>query len=105
MKTDELKVIANELGEIVCAEKFKNYTIISNAINKQAIVYLSLDKIENHKLGKNLLRVHKSNLININQVIEIIEFSVSCQVKLTNGKLFTVSRRKKKNLIKQLNLP
>lgn len=104
MKQNELLTIVNELGEIAYAEKCESYTIISNSLDRQIIVDLSLEEIQRSVPEMKLLRVHKSHLINISHLTEIIEAGSNCQLKLTNGKTIPVAKRRKRELVKHINL-
>lgn len=104
MKQNELLSIVNELGEIAYAEKCESYTIISNSLDSQIIVDFSLEEIQRRMPDMKLLRVHKSHLVNINHVAEIIEAGCNYRLKLANGRIIPVAKRRKRELVKHINL-
>ena len=104
MKQNELLAIVKQLGEIAYAEKCESYTVITNSLNRQIIVDFSLEELQISIPEMKLLWVHKSHLVNISHIVEIIEAGNNCQLKLTNGKTIPVAKRRKRELVKKINL-
>jgi len=88
--------------KVVHAQIINNYTVVFNSLNDQIVTELSLNSIEEHFYKQNLIRIHKSYLVNTDEVIEIITTDRQFLVKLTSGRLFPVSKRNRQKLLSYL---
>ena len=79
-----------DFKEIVCFVADGNYSLIYLNDGRTLVVSKCLECIEQHVPENSFLRIHKSYLINPNYV----ECVLDKQIKLTNGSIYAVSRRK-----------
>ena len=75
-----------------------NYTEIYLKNNKKKLVSKTLKYIEENLAEANFARVHKSYLINVNEVVKYVK-GKGGSVVLSNGKEIMVSASKKSNLL------
>jgi len=82
-----------KINDILYIEASGNYCIIFTKNDKEFIVSKTLKDFDEILEDKNFIRIHKSYLVNKQSVTSYIR-SNGIKVKLKNGKLLPVSRRK-----------
>ena len=87
-----------ETSEIMYCKADDNYTEIYLKNNKKKLVSKTLKYIEENLAEANFARVHKSYLINVNEVVKYVK-GKGGSVVLSNGKEIMVSASKKSNLL------
>ena len=87
-----------ETSEIMYCKADDNYTEIYLKNNKKKLVSKTLKYIEENLAEANFARVHKSYLINVNEVVKYVK-GKGGSVVLSNGKKIMVSASKKSNLL------
>lgn len=90
------------MNAIIYCEGRENYTNIYTKDNKSYLVSKTLRKYEDLLSEINFYRIHKSYLINLNEVQKYIK-GEGGQVVMSNSKVLDVSRRKKETLLKELS--
>jgi two-component system LytT family response regulator len=99
--SDGLKFV--NLDQIVRCMASNNYTYIYLATNEKILISKSLKDIENILPASNFCRIHNSHLVNLKYIRKFIKGDMNLLVMNDNSEL-EVSRRKKDELIKMLNL-
>jgi two-component system LytT family response regulator len=99
--SDGLKFV--NTSEIVHCTSSSNYTTIFLSNNTKLLVSKTLKEIENVLTPTIFCRIHNSNLVNINFIKKFIKGDIP-SIELNDGTELEVSRRKKDELIKMLNL-
>lgn len=98
---DKMHIIYIE--ELICCIAHSNYTDIHLENNKKIFVAKTLKDIEsilsNHK---QFIRVHQSNIVNINKIIDFVKLDNNLSLKLSNDMELAVSRSKREELIERL---
>ncbi|MBD0833030.1 LytR/AlgR family response regulator transcription factor [Aestuariibaculum sediminum] len=87
-----------EINEILYCKADDNYTEIYLSDNKKKVVSKTLKYFEDALLHTGFARVHKSYLVNVNQVIKYVK-GKGGSVVLSNGKEIMVSASKKSDLL------
>ena len=82
-----------KINDILYIEASGNYCVIFTKNDKEFIVSKTLKDFDEILEDKNFIRIHKSYLVNKQSVTSYIR-SNGIKVKLKNGKLLPVSRRK-----------
>lgn len=91
------------IKDILRVESSSSYSRIYFINGKSVIVTKSLKDFEDILSDYHFFRVHNSHLINLNYIKKYIR-GTSGQILLENGEMIDVSRRKKEEFIKILNL-
>ena len=92
-----------KLADIVCLNADESYTEIILADKTKKIVSRKMGELEEMLNELGFVRVHKSHIINVKHIVAYNK-GEGGSVKLSNGITVDVSRRKKEELLKQLNL-
>ncbi|NRB83046.1 MAG: response regulator transcription factor [Winogradskyella sp.] len=87
-----------ETSDIMYCKADDNYTEIFLNNNKKKLVSKTLKYIEDSLKDANFARVHKSYLVNVNEVVKYVK-GKGGSVVLRNGKQITVSASKKADLL------
>lgn len=112
MKTPSSKKIAIPFGnttqfvlinEIVRIEAESNYCTVHFINRSKQLVSKTLKDLEEHLLHHNFIRVHQSHLVNTEHIIGY-KNQDSGYLILHNNELVEISRRKKQEVLQQLNL-
>jgi two-component system, LytTR family, response regulator len=90
-------------SDIIRCASSNNYTTIFTIQKEKILVSKTLKDIETLLSGHNFCRIHNSHLINLSHIAKFIKGSASFLVMADNTEV-EVSRRKKDELIKILNL-
>lgn len=90
------------MNSIIYFEGRENYTNIHTKDNKCYLVSKTIRKYEDMLSEINFFRIHKSYLVNLNEVLQYIK-GEGGQVVMSNSKVLNVSRRKKETLLKELS--
>jgi two-component system, LytTR family, response regulator len=104
MKENSNKLLIDEIGKIMYAEKHLNHTLILTISEELLIVDFTLNDIVSFSSDKSLLRVHKSYIVNVNSIAEIKIESGGLTALLFNGKTIPVSKRRKNVLLEHLKI-
>ncbi len=99
--SDGLKFIV--VDQIVRCMASNNYTFIYLANNEKILISKSLKDIENILPSSSFCRIHNSHLVNLKYIRKFIKGDVNLLVMNDDTEL-EVSRRKKDELVKILNL-
>lgn len=99
--TDGLKFVYPK--EITRCDSSNNYTMIYFQNGDKLLVCKTLKDIESLFSATNFCRVHNSHLVNVNYISKLIKGEQNAIVMNDNTEV-EVSRRKKDELIKMLNL-
>lgn len=89
--------------EIIYCEADRNYTTIYLRANRNVVVSKSLGDFEELLTASGFYRIHHSFLINMDHIQEYVKGDGG-YVKLSDGHHADVSRRKKEQFLKQLQL-
>jgi len=89
------------VNSIISCEADSNYTILLLKGNKKVIVSTTLKEIEESLEEYSFARVHRSYLVNLNEVEKYIK-GEGGQVVMKNGILLDVARRKKEEFMKAI---
>jgi two-component system LytT family response regulator len=100
-ESNSFSVIENT-KKINYVEKCEGYTIVTLSNTAQIISDFSLEKLENILPSNEFIRVHKSFIIKISFLSEIVQIGNSHQAILKNGKRIPISKRKKSILLNKL---
>lgn len=76
--------------EIICFVADGNYSVIYLSNGRTLLVSKCLERLQQHLPPNFFLRIHKSYLINPS----FVECVLEKQIRLTNGNVYSVSRRK-----------
>jgi two-component system LytT family response regulator len=87
-----------EIANILYCKADDNYTEIYLNNNKKKLVSKTLKYFEEALLGSSFARVHKSYLVNVNEVVKYVK-GKGGSVILSNGKEVMVSASKKSDLL------
>ncbi len=87
-----------DTANILFCKADDNYTEIYLKENKKKLVSKTLKYIEESLTGNNFVRVHKSYLVNVNEIVKYLK-GKGGSVILTNGKEIMVSASKKADLL------
>jgi two-component system LytT family response regulator len=87
-----------ETKDILYCKADDNYTEIFLKDNKKRVVSKTLKYIEDVLVDANCARVHKSYLVNVNEIVKYLK-GKGGTVVLSNGKEIMVSASKKSNLL------
>ena len=87
-----------ETADIMYCKADDNYTEIFLNTNKKKLVSKTLKYIEESLKDANFARVHKSYLVNVNEVVKYVK-GKGGSVVLSNGKEISVSASKKSDLL------
>jgi two-component system, LytTR family, response regulator len=90
-------------SDIIRCMSNNNYTTIYTILPEKILVSKTLKEIETLLQGQNFCRVHNSHLINLSHISKFLKGSVNSLIMADNSEV-EVSRRKKEELIKILNL-
>ena len=88
-----------QTDEIIHCNSDNNYTMFYLVSGKSMLVTIQLKEVEGMLSERNFCRIHKSHIINLNQVKEIITDKVK-KVMLFDGSLIEVSRRKATSFVR-----
>ena len=91
-----------KMNSIIFCEGKDNYTNIYTNDNKCYLVSKTLRKYEELLSDQNFYRIHKTYLVNLNEIKEYLK-GEGGQVVMSNLKVLDVSRRKKEGLLKALS--
>lgn len=98
------KQIKLATAEILYLQSDSNYTYIYQRSNRRhLLVALSLCKIQDALNQKQFVRVNRSNLVNIRFVNSYETRNNHVKLTLSNGQVFTTSRRRTEAVLKSLN--
>ena len=89
------------VNSIISCEADSNYTILLLKGNKKVIVSTTLKEIEESLEDYSFARVHRSYLVNLNEVEKYIKGEGGYLI-MSDGSNIDVSRNKKENLLKKL---
>jgi len=89
------------VNSIISCEADSNYTILLLKGNKKVIVSTTLKEIEESLEEYSFARVHRSYLVNLNEVEKYIKGEGGYLI-MSDGSNIDVSRNKKENLLKKL---
>ena len=89
------------VDSIISCEADSNYTILLLKGNKKVIVSTTLKEIEESLEDYSFARVHRSYLVNLNEVERYIKGEGGYLI-MSDGSNIDVSRNKKENLLKKL---
>ncbi len=91
--------------KIICCTAHSNYTDIHLEDNKKITVSKTLKEIEVLLENQHqFLRVHQSNIVNINKIDRIIKADNNLSIIVRNGLELAVSRSKKEELLEKLQV-
>ena len=91
-----------EVGNIVRCEADNQYTTYIFSDKSKLVVAKNIKDCEDLLAGYGFFRIHNSHLINLDYVKEYIK-GIGGQVRMTDGIIIDVSRRKKDEFISLLN--
>ena len=89
------------VDSIISCESDSNYTILLLKNNKKLIVSATLKEIEEALEDHSFARVHRSYLVNLNEVEKYVKGEGGYLI-LSDGSAINVSRNKKESLLKKL---
>jgi two-component system LytT family response regulator len=89
--------------DIIKLESESNYTIIFLENNKKIIASKTLSVFEEILEPLNFMRIHRSFVVNLTKVKNIESDNGNYSVKLTDGTLVEISRRKKKDFFDKIS--
>lgn len=88
--------------ELICCIADSNYTNLHLTKNKKIIVAKTLKEIESIlAVNGNFLRIHQSNIINVDKINKIIRQDSSIFILMSNGMELAVARSKKDELLER----
>lgn len=102
MKSEEMIVYLPWVDDIIYIEKYDGYTISTTKGNKQKIIENTLDELEKQLPKNKFFRVHKSFIVNLNEVSEIIQSGKTQLAILKNKKAIPISKRRNRLLLCKL---
>ncbi|HOY42117.1 MAG TPA: LytTR family DNA-binding domain-containing protein [Chitinophagales bacterium] len=99
--SDKMHVIY--VDELICCIAHSNYTDIHLENNKKITVAKTLKEIENILNNySQFIRIHQSNIINIDKIIDLLKADNNLSVQLNNKMELAVSRSKKDELMSKI---
>ena len=90
------------IGEIVWIEGQGAYSKIVFTNNESILMSTNIGEVEERLLGRGFFRIHNSYIVNINQVNEYKRLG-SHNLIMSDGKVLTISRRRKEDFLKTMN--
>lgn len=90
------------VDDIIYIEKDNGCTIANTKGNKQKIIEITLDKLEEQLPQDKFFRVHKSFIVNLAEVAEIIQDGKTQLAILKNRKEIPISKRRNRLLLYKL---
>lgn len=98
---DKMHIIYIE--ELICCIAHSNYTDIHLENSKKITVAKTLKDIESILLNyMQFIRIHQSNIVNINKIVDLVRLDNNLSVKLSNDMELAVSRSKREELLERL---
>ena len=93
------------IDELICCIAHSNYTDIYLENNKRITVAKTLKEIEQILSNyKQFMRVHQSNIINLNKIKDFSKIDNNLMVRMNNDMELAVSRNKKEEFLAQIKL-
>lgn len=89
--------------EILYVTGDSNYANIYLKNRPPILISKTVKYVEERLKGHNFFRIHHSNLINLNEVVKYVK-GIGGYVKMTDGQELSVSRSRKNELMKHLNV-
>ncbi|MBK6274762.1 MAG: response regulator transcription factor [Chitinophagales bacterium] len=100
--SDGAHIIATD--ELICCTAESNYSHLFLTKNKKIMVAKTLKEIEAIlEINENFLRIHQSNIINLDKIENIIRQDNNIFVVMSNGMELAVARSKKDELLERIN--
>ena len=100
--SDGAHIIATD--ELICYTAESNYSHLFLTKNKKIMVAKTLKEIEAIlEINENFLRIHQSNIINLDKIENIIRQDNNIFVVMSNGMELAVARSKKDELLERIN--
>ncbi|MEP1854469.1 LytR/AlgR family response regulator transcription factor, partial [Nonlabens ulvanivorans] len=90
-----------KVGDIIRCESDNTYTTFFITDGRKIIVSKTLKQVEEMLDEYGFFRVHNSHLINLSYLVEYLK-GEGGQVKLSDGSVVDVSRRKKEEFLKHI---
>lgn len=87
--------------DVICLQGEGNYTFLHTRDRKRYLVSKTLKEFEKMLGGSIFLRVHKSYIVNL-AYVQRDTYSKERQVRLADGREVTISRRRMKDITRQL---
>jgi two-component system LytT family response regulator len=97
------KIILVEPSDILYLKSDGSYTTIYMKNNKEFLVSKSIKFFEELLPDIHFLRIHKSYIVNINEIKEFLKHG-NGEVVLSNEKIIPVSRRHRQNILDALHI-
>ncbi|HFS67656.1 MAG TPA: response regulator transcription factor, partial [Flavobacteriia bacterium] len=97
------KIVLVEPNEILYCKSDGSYTIVFLKNGEEHLISKSIKYIEELLPTNIFIRVHKSYIINLNEVKELIKQGAG-EIILSNDKIVPISRTHKKDIFKALNI-
>ena len=92
-----------KFSEILWIEAMENYIVI-NTFNQKYTVHFTMRAIEQKLPPKHFLRVHRSFIVNINEVHSIEEKTINIVTKNSEINTVPIGKVYRNNLLKKINL-
>lgn len=93
------------IDELICCIAHSNYTDMYLENNKRITVAKTLKEIEQILSNyKQFMRVHQSNIINLNKIKDFSKIDNNLMVRMNNEMELAVSRNKKEEFLAQIKL-
>ncbi len=93
-----------KIRDILYCQGESNYTVIHTINDKKYMVSKTLKDYEEMLTDYNFFRIHKSYLINLNEIREYVR-GEGGYVVMNNQKMLDVSKRKKESFLAKINNP
>jgi two-component system, LytTR family, response regulator len=95
------KLVFVNIDDIVSIQADSNYAIVHNKSHEKFVCVKGLKDFEEMLPDTHFFRIHKSSIINLNEVNEIL-FADGGSVKMSDGAILSVSRRHIDDLLEKM---
>lgn len=91
-----------KINDILKLESESNYTVIHLEQNKKIIASKTLSVFEELLDAFNFIRIHRSFIININKILQVLNDNGNYAVLMSDNTLVDISRRKRKDFFDKI---
>jgi two-component system, LytTR family, response regulator len=96
------RTVLVSVDDIMCLEGEGNYTFLYTRDRKKYLVARTLKNFEGTLSAEQFVRIHKSYMVNL-AYVQTATINLERSLRLADGREITVSRRRQKAIMQQLN--